>query len=52
MAQDHNMKVGDRFQIGYDPEADPDRIFGFLKTAWFEVVEVGSTGIKCKRIDQ
>ena len=50
MGKDHDMKVGDRFTIEYDPEADPDGVFAFLQTAKFEVTAITPTSIKCKRV--
>ncbi len=44
------MKVGERFQIEYDPDADLLGIFQFLERAWFEVVEIRDTEIKIKQV--
>jgi hypothetical protein len=44
-----NLKVGDRFQIKYDPAADPLGHFAFLKTAWFEVVTIAPNKVEIKR---
>jgi hypothetical protein len=45
-----NLKVGDRFQIKYDPAADPHGHFTFLKTAWFEIVSVEPGRVQTKRV--
>lgn len=47
-----DLKVGERFQITYDPDADPTGYFAFLKTAWFEVVKIEPGKIEVKQVSQ
>ena len=42
------LNIGDRFQIKYDPRDDPDGLYAFLSTAWFEVVSITIAGAGSK----
>lgn len=47
-----NLKIGDVFTIGYDPDYDPTGYFSFLKNSKFKVIKIFPDIIKVRKVNE